>query len=115
MFYYTVAVSLYSLCIRYVFVMYSLCIRYVFVTKKFRLGVKTSNCYIFHSIAPGVMLTEAFLVEFEPTRPFPLEKAKEAFKKAKMAPKRPEYSGIKGAKRTRFSATAEQPRGTTRR
>ena len=63
--------------------MYSLSIRYVIVTKKFRLGVKTSNCYIVQSIAPGVMPTEAFLVEFEPTRPFPLEKAKEAFKKAK--------------------------------
>ena len=79
MFYYTVAVSLYSLCIRYVFVMYSLSIRYVFVIKKFRLGVKTSNGYIFHSIASGIIWTEAFLVEFEPTRPFPLEKAKEAF------------------------------------
>ena len=95
--------------------MYSLCIRYVFATKKFRLGVKTSNCYIFHSIAPGNTQTEAFLVEFEPTRPFPLEKAQETVEKAKMAPKRPTYSGIRGAKRTRFSATAEHPRGTIRR
>ena len=67
----TLCIQLYSV----VFSLYSLCIRFVFRTKKFRLGEKTSTCYIFHYIAPGSIPAEVFKVAFGLSGPGSLRKS----------------------------------------